>query len=35
VSEAKAIKVIALPMHAYLTPRVQDGVIDAVRGFNG
>jgi len=35
VSEAKANQVIALPMHAYLKPRVQDGVIDAVRGFNG
>jgi dTDP-4-amino-4,6-dideoxygalactose transaminase len=35
VSEAKASQVIALPMHAYLKPKVQDGVIDAVRGFNG
>jgi dTDP-4-amino-4,6-dideoxygalactose transaminase len=35
VSEAKARQVIALPMHAYLKPKVQDGVIDAVRGFNG
>jgi dTDP-4-amino-4,6-dideoxygalactose transaminase len=35
VSEAKASRVIALPMHAYLKPKVQDGVIDAVRGFNG
>jgi dTDP-4-amino-4,6-dideoxygalactose transaminase len=35
VSEAKARQVIALPMHAYLTPKVQDGVIDAVRGYNG
>jgi dTDP-4-amino-4,6-dideoxygalactose transaminase len=35
VSEAKARRVIALPMHAYLTPQVQDGIIDAVRGYNG
>jgi dTDP-4-amino-4,6-dideoxygalactose transaminase len=35
VSEAKADRVIALPMHAYLTPEVQDQVIEAVRGFNG
>lgn len=35
VSEAKAERVIALPMHAYLTPAVQDHVIEAVRGFNG
>ena len=35
VSEAKANQFIALPMHAYLKPKVQDGVIDAVRGFNG
>jgi dTDP-4-amino-4,6-dideoxygalactose transaminase len=35
VSESKADLVIALPIHAYLTPEVQDQVIEAVRGFNG
>ena len=35
VSEAKAATVLALPMHAYLTPRTQDRIIDAVRAFNG
>jgi dTDP-4-amino-4,6-dideoxygalactose transaminase len=35
VSEAKAGRVLALPMHPYLTPEVQDRIIDAVRGFNG
>ena len=35
VSEAKAATVIALPMHPYLAPEVQDRIIDAVRGFNG
>ncbi len=35
VSDAKAETVLALPMHAYLTPDVQDEVIEAVRGYNG
>ena len=35
VSDAKAATVIALPMHPYLEPAVQDAIIAAVRGFNG
>jgi dTDP-4-amino-4,6-dideoxygalactose transaminase len=35
VSDAKAATVLALPMHPYLTPEVQDRIIAAVRGFNG
>jgi dTDP-4-amino-4,6-dideoxygalactose transaminase len=35
VSEAKAETVLALPMHPYLAPEVQDRIIEAVRGFNG
>jgi dTDP-4-amino-4,6-dideoxygalactose transaminase len=35
VSDAKAGLVLALPMHPYLAPEVQDRVIDAVRAFNG
>ncbi|MBA3810190.1 MAG: DegT/DnrJ/EryC1/StrS aminotransferase family protein [Caulobacteraceae bacterium] len=35
VSEAKAEVVIALPMHAYLAPDLQDRIIAAVRSFNG
>ena len=35
VSEAKAMRVLALPMHAYLTEDVQDHIIEAVRGYNG
>jgi dTDP-4-amino-4,6-dideoxygalactose transaminase len=35
VSEAKADRVLALPMHPYLTPDVQNRIIEAVRGFNG
>ncbi len=35
VSEAKAKAVIALPMHPYLTPAVQDRIVEAVRGYNG
>jgi dTDP-4-amino-4,6-dideoxygalactose transaminase len=35
VSEAKARTVLALPMHPYLAPDVQDRIIEAVRGFNG
>lgn len=35
VTDAKARTVLALPMHPYLTPDVQDRVIEAVRGFNG
>jgi len=31
VTEAAAGKVLALPMHAYLEPEVQDGVISAIR----
>jgi UDP-2-acetamido-2-deoxy-ribo-hexuluronate aminotransferase len=35
VTEAKADTVIALPMHPYLTPEVQDQIIAAVVGYNG
>jgi dTDP-4-amino-4,6-dideoxygalactose transaminase len=35
VSEAKAERVLALPMHAYLTEDVQDQIIEGVRGYNG
>ena len=35
VSEAKAERVISLPMHPYLEPDVQDRIIEAVRSFNG
>jgi dTDP-4-amino-4,6-dideoxygalactose transaminase len=35
VSEAKSATVLALPMHPYLKPEVQDRIITAVRGFNG
>jgi dTDP-4-amino-4,6-dideoxygalactose transaminase len=35
VSEAKASRVLALPMHAYLTEDVQDFIIEGVRGYNG
>jgi dTDP-4-amino-4,6-dideoxygalactose transaminase len=35
VSEAKARTVIAVPMHPYLAPAVQDRIIEAVRGYNG
>jgi len=35
VSDAKAATVLALPMHPYLTPEVQDRIIAAIRGFNG
>jgi dTDP-4-amino-4,6-dideoxygalactose transaminase len=35
VTESKAAKVLALPMHPYLTADVQDRIIEAVRGFNG
>jgi dTDP-4-amino-4,6-dideoxygalactose transaminase len=35
VSDAKAATVLALPMHPYLDPEVQDRIIAAVRGFNG
>ena len=34
VSEAKAGKVISLPMHPYLQPAVQDQIIEKVRAFN-
>jgi len=34
-SEAAADRVIALPMHAYLEPRTQDLIVEAVRGYNG
>jgi len=35
VSEAKAKTVLALPMHPYLAPEVQDRIIAAVRAYNG
>ncbi len=35
VSEAKAGKVISLPMHPYLEPAVQDQIIEKIRAFNG
>ncbi len=35
VTDAKGAVVLALPMHAYLTPDVQERIIDAVRGYNG
>jgi UDP-2-acetamido-2-deoxy-ribo-hexuluronate aminotransferase len=35
VSEEKSKTVLALPMHPYLTPEVQDRIIEAIRGFNG
>jgi dTDP-4-amino-4,6-dideoxygalactose transaminase len=35
VSDVKAATVLALPMHPYLEPDVQDRIIAAVRGFNG
>ena len=35
VTDAKAERVLALPMHAYLTPDTQDRIIAAVRGYNG
>jgi dTDP-4-amino-4,6-dideoxygalactose transaminase len=35
VSDAKAETVIALPMHAYLPPEVQDEIVEGVREFNG
>jgi dTDP-4-amino-4,6-dideoxygalactose transaminase len=35
VSEAKAEVVLALPMHPYLEPDVQDRIIEGVRSFNG
>ena len=35
VTEAKAQVVIALPMHPYLEPEVQDRIIEAIAGYNG
>jgi len=35
VTMAKADTVIALPMHPYLTPQVQDEIIAAIVGYNG
>jgi dTDP-4-amino-4,6-dideoxygalactose transaminase len=35
VTEAKAETVIALPMHPYLAPDVQDRIVEAIVGFNG
>ena len=35
VSDAKAERVLALPMHAYLAEDVQDQIIEGVRGYNG
>ena len=32
---ARRYHVLALPMHPYLEPGVQDLIIEAVRGFNG
>jgi len=33
VTEAAAGKVLALPMHAYLEPDVQDRIVTAIRNF--
>ncbi|MFN7178281.1 DegT/DnrJ/EryC1/StrS family aminotransferase [Hyphomonas sp.] len=35
VTEAKAERVISLPMHPYLDTATQDRIVDAVRAFNG
>ncbi|HET9160991.1 MAG TPA: DegT/DnrJ/EryC1/StrS aminotransferase family protein [Caulobacteraceae bacterium] len=35
VTNAKAQTVIALPMHPYLAPGVQDRIIEAIVGYNG
>jgi dTDP-4-amino-4,6-dideoxygalactose transaminase len=35
VTDAKASRVISLPMHPYLDAATQDRIIEAVRGFNG
>jgi dTDP-4-amino-4,6-dideoxygalactose transaminase len=35
VTDAKAERVMSLPMHPYLTQADQDRVIEAIRGFNG
>ena len=35
VTEAKAQTVLALPMHPYLEPAVQDQIIAAIAGYNG
>ena len=35
VSDAKAQTVIALPMHPYLAPDIQDRIIEAICGYNG
>jgi dTDP-4-amino-4,6-dideoxygalactose transaminase len=35
VTDAKAQRVMSLPMHPYLTQADQDRVIEAIRGFNG
>jgi len=35
ITEAKATRVISLPMHPYLDEATQDIVIEAVRGYNG
>jgi dTDP-4-amino-4,6-dideoxygalactose transaminase len=35
VTEGKAETVLALPMHPYMTPEVQDQIIGAIRGYNG
>ncbi|HUO22908.1 MAG TPA: DegT/DnrJ/EryC1/StrS aminotransferase family protein [Caulobacteraceae bacterium] len=35
VTEQKAKVVLALPMHPYLTPAMQDLIIEAIRGYNG
>jgi dTDP-4-amino-4,6-dideoxygalactose transaminase len=33
VTEAKAERVLSLPMHAYLEPDVQDQIVAAIRNF--
>jgi dTDP-4-amino-4,6-dideoxygalactose transaminase len=35
VTEVKAETVLALPMHPYMTPEVQDQIIAAIRAYNG
>jgi dTDP-4-amino-4,6-dideoxygalactose transaminase len=35
VSEAKAERVLSLPMHPYLEPDVQDRIMEGVWSFNG
>jgi dTDP-4-amino-4,6-dideoxygalactose transaminase len=35
VTEAKAARVLSLPMHPYLEPDVQDRIVEAIRSFAG